>query len=97
MEALRHRIPVVRGFAASESDDAELRGFGLGARIPANPYSFVYKHHVPRARWVFGDPGSGKVRARLPAKPLFSVSEREPWAGNSRKAGLGCKRKSRRG
>ena len=31
-----------------------LRRLGRGASLPANPYSFVRKHHVCRAGWAFG-------------------------------------------
>ena len=29
---------------------------GRDASLPASPYSFVDGHHVPQARWAFGDP-----------------------------------------
>ena len=35
-------------------------------------------------------PGAGAVRARLPAKPMNSVFEREPWTGKSGKRGPGA-------
>ena len=31
-----------------------LRRLGRGASLPANPYSFVRKHHVCRFGWAFG-------------------------------------------
>ena len=44
------------GFPASGFGGAPLRGFGLGARIPAIPCSFVHKHHVSRAQSAGGVP-----------------------------------------
>ena len=38
------------------SDPMGFRRPGRGASPPANPYSFVHKHHVPRVRWAFGGP-----------------------------------------
>ena len=35
-------------------------------------------------------PGAGKVRARLPGKPMNSVFLREPWSGQSRKPSPGA-------
>ena len=34
-----------------------LRRLGRGASLPANPYSFVRKHHVYRSGWAFGGRG----------------------------------------
>ena len=44
------------GFPASGSGGAELRRFGRGASLPANPCSFVHKHHVSRAQSAGGVP-----------------------------------------
>ena len=35
-------------------------------------------------------PSAGAVRARIPAKPMNSVFEREPWTGKSGKRGPGA-------
>ena len=45
-----------RGSPTSDSGGAELRRFGRGASLPANPYSFVHKHHVSRAQSAGGVP-----------------------------------------
>ena len=34
------------------SDPKRRRRTGRGASLPANPYSFVRKHHVPRSGWA---------------------------------------------
>ena len=51
---------------------------GRDARRPAEPSV----HHFSSER--------GPVRARLPAKPMNSVFEREPWTGKSGKRGPGA-------
>ena len=45
-----------------------LRRLGRGASLPANPYSFVRKHHVARPGQAFGAPGV------VPHHPLALVS-----------------------
>ena len=45
-----------RGSPTSDSGGAELRRFGRGASLPANPCSFVHKHHVSRAQSAGGVP-----------------------------------------
>ena len=45
-----------RGSPTSDSGGAELRRFGRGASLPANPCSFVHKHHVSRVKGAGGVP-----------------------------------------
>ena len=51
------------------------RRTGRGASLPANPYSFVHKHHVPRSGWA--DAGTDVVlhspQSLVPSFPLHQV------------------------
>ena len=55
---------------------------GRDARRPAEPS--VHLFSTERG------PSAGAVRARIPAKPMNSVFEREPWTGKSGKRGPGA-------
>ena len=55
---------------------------GRDARRPAGPSVHLFSSER--------GPGADPVRARLPAKPMNSVFEREPWTGKSGKRGPGA-------
>ena len=75
------------------SDPMGLRRHGRGASLPAIPYSFVRKHHVPRSGWadaltdvVLHTPQSLVSSSRsTKALSLFGASTPWTWCKDSRK------------
>ena len=65
------RKHIVEDFRRRVPGEAPLRGFGLGARTPAKPCSFV---SFAPSLWPFSELQPFGLGARTPAKPCSSVS-----------------------
>ena len=70
-----HKPLFLRPEAPRLSGPMGLRRHGRGASLPASPYSFVRKHHVPRSGWA--DAGTDVVphspQSLVPSFPLHQV------------------------
>ena len=70
-----HKPLFLRPEAPRLSSPKRRRHTGRGASLPANPCSFVHKHHVSRARWAFDvmDVVPHFPQSLIPSFPLHQV------------------------
>ena len=64
-----------------------LRRLGRGASLPANPYSFVRKHHVCRSGWAFG---GWDVVLHRPQTLIPSYGSTTSFGPDGPPASMGC-------